>query len=124
MNEPQKILLTPEEEAKLTISLAFENACKNLTEKGIPTTPENLLPEFRANVEGLLTKNITLMVNLSVTTQQHEKELFTWLCKVDELIKELFTYRKKLDTKSIAFLIETQKKFETKVKNILTPSIN
>ncbi|KAF0140171.1 MAG: hypothetical protein FD122_2678 [Stygiobacter sp.] len=124
MNEPQKILLTPEEEAKLAISLAFENASKDLTEKGIPTTPENLLPEFRANVEDLLTKNIALMVNLSDTTLQHEKELFDWLCKVEQLMNELFVYRKNLDTKSIAFLVQTQKTFEQKVKSILTRSVN
>lgn len=124
MNEPQKILLSPEEEAKRLVSQEIGNATQNLIAKEIAVTPESLLHEFRLCMETLLTKNLTLMKSLSDTTQLHEKELFDWLCRVEQLMNELFLYRKNLDTKSIAFLVQTQKTFEQKVKSILTPSIN
>ena len=124
MNEPQKILLSTEEEAKRLVSQEIGNATQNLQAKEIALTPESLLHEFRLCMETLLTKNLTLMKSLSETTQAHEKELFDWLCKIEQLMNELFLYRKDLDIKGITFLVQTQKTFEEKVKSILTPSVN
>ena len=105
MNEPQKILLSTEEEAKRLVLQEIGNATQNLQAKEIALTPECLLHEFRLCMETLLTKNLTLMKSLADTTEQHEKELYSWLCKVEQLI-------------------QTQKTFEQKVKSILIPSVN
>ena len=79
MNETQKILLSPEEEAKRLVSLEIGNATQNLIANKSALTPESLLHEFRLCMETLLTKNLTLMKSLADTTQTHEKELFSWL---------------------------------------------